>query len=281
MYGSSLEKIKNIFSENNLLDKKLTNQISLMFAASVHGSMPSGAGQLLRLSNTYLKSLKLKELGVRLYGNSKKVGGSYIHIGDNIDAFVEAYNDIENAANLIKDDKLDDSDRRSLNTLLREASRIINYMTVALNSDYRQNDSFDVMLLNENAVLPEKKHVSDSGYDLHVISIDQMPGHDDLYLCDTGVAVRPPIGWDFVLAGRSSLPKKGWQFVGGIGVIDRTYKDSIKAILKKTSDADFPKTPFRALQIVPRRVVHLNMNVTDNIGGSKRGIGGFGSTDKK
>lgn len=140
--------------------------------------------------------------------------------------------------------------------------------------------SFLVKRLHSSAVMPKKSRESDSGYDVSAVTLEQS-GLTDLWIADMKIAIRPPEGWYFDLVGRSSLPTKGWHFLGGVGVIDQTYTGSLKMIMQKTDGRPLPDLPFSCGQLIPRPRVHFDIIETDSLPLTDRGDGGFGSTDKK
>jgi len=146
-----------------------------------------------------------------------------------------------------------------------------------------QEDLFKYKKFDKNAIPPTKSRVTDSGYDVHAISITPVEGNDKLFIADTRLAVQPIPGYYFDMVGRSSLPLTGFIFAGGVGIIDRSYVGSLKMVLyKNREDAVLPSLPFKCGQIIPRRIIHIEFEeVTDfDESTTSRGNGGFGSTDK-
>lgn len=131
---------------------------------------------------------------------------------------------------------------------------------------------------DERATPPFKERVSDSGYDLTLISKVKESGNIIFY--DTGLKVLPPFGYYFQLVGRSSLQKQGWMLANCIGIIDRSYRGSIKvALLKIDPNAKELELPFRGVQIVPAPIFHVDTEEVEDLENSERSDGGFGSTD--
>jgi dUTP pyrophosphatase len=129
--------------------------------------------------------------------------------------------------------------------------------------------------------MPVKNLPTDSGYDVTAINFEIFDVESDIWIADTGIAVMPPDGFYLDLVARSSLPKKGWQFLGGVGIIDRSYTGSIKLYLKRILKNVKPKTPFVCAQLIPRPIYHFAVQETDEMSNSIRGAGGYGSSDKK
>lgn len=133
---------------------------------------------------------------------------------------------------------------------------------------------------HHNAVAPSKKRDSDSGYDITIVSIASQWGRYTLF--DTGIRVVPPDGFYFDLLPRSSFWDKGYVMTNSTGVIDKTYRGTLKVGLFKI-DPDAPDLvlPSKLFQIVPRAFAHFEAEEADVLANqSERGEGGFGSTDK-
>jgi len=63
--------------------------------------------------------------------------------------------------------------------------------------------------MNEQAVMPSKERVSDSGYDVTITDIKKVLGKVTLF--GTGLRVQPPNGWYFDVVPRSSIIKRGYR----------------------------------------------------------------------
>lgn len=135
-----------------------------------------------------------------------------------------------------------------------------------------------VSRLDPGARLPAKVRVSDSGYDLWLIAERKRVGQVVLY--GTGLAVEPPLGWYFDVVARSSLIKTGYIVANSVGVIDRAYRGEIMVPLLKV-DPSSPnlELPARAVQLVPRPIVHFPVVDADALSSTERGALGFGSSE--
>lgn len=132
---------------------------------------------------------------------------------------------------------------------------------------------------DSRAVEPYKVRVSDSGFDLSLISIIKDFGKVVLY--GTGIKIKPDFGWYFDLIPRSSLFKSGYMMANSIGVIDCSYLGEIVVpLLKYDENADDLVLPYRAVQLVPRPIAHMQMIRCEKFEATDRGEGGFGSTGK-
>lgn len=136
---------------------------------------------------------------------------------------------------------------------------------------------FRYMKTLPNAVAPCKAHVSDTGYDLCLIK--KIKEENGCIMYDTGIAVQPPFGMYFELVPRSSISKTGYIFANSIGIIDASYTGSLRvALIKVSKDAKELELPCRIAQLIPRQLIHLESIEVENLDGTKRGDGGFGSS---
>jgi dUTP pyrophosphatase len=143
-----------------------------------------------------------------------------------------------------------------------------------------RNLSFKYKRTHEDAVAPFKTRASDSGYDLTLISkVKEVNGVE---FFDTGVIVEPPLGYYFDLVPRSSLSKSGYMLANSVGIIDRGYRANILVpLVKVCKDAPDIVLPFKAVQLIPRRIAHMRGVEVDSFEETQRGEGGFGSTNKQ
>ncbi len=131
--------------------------------------------------------------------------------------------------------------------------------------------------LDEGGIPPFKKRISDSGWDLHLVKL--IKKDENLYFFDTGVKVSPPPGYYFDLVPRSSIYKSGFILANSVGIIDMTYRGTIKVPLIKVSpEKPDPQLPWRAVQLIPRRFFPLEAEQVERLDETLRGEGGFGST---
>jgi deoxyuridine 5'-triphosphate nucleotidohydrolase len=134
-----------------------------------------------------------------------------------------------------------------------------------------------VTRLDPSAALPSKVRISDSGYDLLLIAERKRVGQVVLY--GTGLAIEPPSGWYFDVVARSSLIKTGYIVANSVGVIDRAYRGEILVpLLKIDPSAPDLELPARAVQLVPRPIVHFAVLDAAALSTTERGALGFGSS---
>ena len=133
------------------------------------------------------------------------------------------------------------------------------------------------ILTREDAVLPSKATLGDSGYDLTLIDVAKKYGQVTLY--NTGVKVQPPFGYYYDLVPRSSIIKSGYMLANSVGIIDQGYTGEIMVpLIKIDPDAPDLVLPNRIAQLIPRQWIHMKMEQTDTFESTKRSEGGFGSS---
>lgn len=135
-----------------------------------------------------------------------------------------------------------------------------------------------VTRLSKDAILPSKKNISDSGYDVCLTGIKSQVD-DNTFLFSTGLQVDPPPGFYLDLLPRSSLGKTGWTMPHGTGVIDMSYRGEVMVLLRRLSE-EIPifEFPARVVQLIPRPISHFRVVEKDALAETKRGEGGYGST---
>jgi dUTP pyrophosphatase len=132
---------------------------------------------------------------------------------------------------------------------------------------------------DSNAIIPTKGEPLSMGFDLTAIGIWKKYG-EKIILFETGIAVEPPDGYYTEIFPRSSLSSTGYMLANSIGLIDPSYRGSLKIALIKI-DEKMPdlKLPFTKCQLVLRKCEYFKMEQVQNLTNTTRGVGGFGSTD--
>lgn len=99
-------------------------------------------------------------------------------------------------------------------------------------------------------------------------------------LVPTGLFVEIPIGYEIQIRPRSGLAiKQGITCLNTPGTIDADYRGEIKVILINLSaDAQIIQPGDRIAQMVLQKVERIEWHVTEQLGATDRGSGGFGST---
>jgi len=95
----------------------------------------------------------------------------------------------------------------------------------------------------------------------------------------TGIAIGLPEGTYGRLAARSGMASNMGIAVGG-GVIDADYTGEVKVILRNHDKADcLYKAGDRIAQLIIEKIANTDTMEVDNLGVTKRGKMGFGSSD--
>jgi dUTP pyrophosphatase len=129
--------------------------------------------------------------------------------------------------------------------------------------------------------LPSRGHPRDAGLDLTAMAVEAVrPG---LFSIDTGVSVQPPEGCYCEVVPRSSIVKTDFVQANSVGIIDPDYRGRILVMLRylgagdgrAEADALVGK---RVAQLLVRRLDPVDVEPADDLDGTARGAGGFGST---
>lgn len=132
------------------------------------------------------------------------------------------------------------------------------------------------------AIRPSKNFASDEGYDLTLIKVDKVIS-DNIIRYDTGIRVRPPLGYHIEVLPRSSLSNTGWMMSNSVGLIDASYSGTLKVCLSRVvPEAKGISLPFKGAQMVLRKSNHYLFDEVEKFDEeTTRGDGGFGSTNKE
>ena len=108
--------------------------------------------------------------------------------------------------------------------------------------------------LNEKAVLPIRKHVSDAGYDLIATSCKYNPKYDR-FEYGVGFATKIPLGYYAEILPRSSNTKTNAYLPNSCGIIDSDYTGEWKVFYKLRSSFE---------QLFPEGDYELNLLEMEN-----------------
>lgn len=105
-------------------------------------------------------------------------------------------------------------------------------------------------------------------------------------LIPTGLYVAIPLGYEIQVRPRSGLAlKEGITVLNTPGTVDADYRDNVGVIvINHGIKTIYIEDGERIGQFILNKVEHINWNEVfskDDLGSTKRGIGGFGSTGKK
>lgn len=136
--------------------------------------------------------------------------------------------------------------------------------------------------LDPDLPLPRFAKPGDAGADLYArIDLTLAPG--ERALMPTGIAIALPPGFAAFIHPRSGLAiRDGLSMVNAPGTVDASYRGEIQVILinMDTKNSIVIKRGDRVAQLVIQRVENVNFVPVDQLPGTARGVGGFGSTGK-
>lgn len=136
-----------------------------------------------------------------------------------------------------------------------------------------------VKKIEPNAILPVYAHPGDAGLDLYSIEEKVIPSGESA-LIRTGLIIELPQNTEAQVRPRSGMALKHLVTVlNSPGTIDHGYRGEVKVIL-----INHAKTPFtieegmKIAQMVVQPVLTVDVQEVEELSGTSRGEGGFGST---
>lgn len=137
-----------------------------------------------------------------------------------------------------------------------------------------------VKRLHPDAVLPSYAFPGDAGADLVVVEGGVLsPGEARDF--PVGLAIEPPLGYWFLIHGRSSTLRKRGLFVNP-GIIDNGYRGPLFVYVRNDNGHDVTVVPGdRLAQMLLLPYAQPVIEEVDELGESFRGEAGFGSTGLK
>lgn len=136
--------------------------------------------------------------------------------------------------------------------------------------------------LNKKAIIPTYGTELSAGADLYaMIDTNILVKPNETVIIPTGIALAIPKNYVGLIYARSSLgTKKGLAPANKVGVIDADYRGEIKVVLYNQSNEIQTITPNeRIAQMVITPFVQANFIEANELDETKRGTGGFGSTN--
>jgi len=125
--------------------------------------------------------------------------------------------------------------------------------------------------------LPGYSYPGDAGADLKAGADLVVPARGRL-LAPTGISIALPEGYAGLVWPRSGLAVKHGLDCGA-GVIDPQYRGEVKVLLFNHTDTDFHiKKGDRIAQLLIQKVETVEFVKVDELDGTQRGEGGFGSS---
>ena len=133
--------------------------------------------------------------------------------------------------------------------------------------------------LDNRAKLPSSAHDGDLGCDLYALDTGNIQPGTQIRL-HTGIALEFPPGWGGIIKDRSSLASL--RIYTAAGVIDGGYRGEIVVLMRNDGDEPYRyHAGDKMAQIVPVQVGDWTVEECNNLSGTSRADGGFGSTGKK
>lgn len=142
--------------------------------------------------------------------------------------------------------------------------------------------------LADGARAPTRAHPSDVGLDVWVTSVERRGLA--LYFCETGLTLAPPEGYYVEVVPRSSIVWRGFILPNSVGVIDPSYRGTLKVPLRYLGEGD-PDTEAallvgeRVAQLILRPLIPCELELCDSselpAPQDRRAGGGFGSTGSR
>ena len=145
---------------------------------------------------------------------------------------------------------------------------------------------YDVRIkkLKENAVVPTYGSEFAAGADLYAAVEESVTiAPSETKLIPTGIAMEIPVGYAGFIYARSGLAsKKGLAPANKVGVVDADYRGEVMVALHNHGKTEQTiEAGERIAQMVIAPFVTANFILSDELDGTVRGEGGFGSTGRK
>ena len=139
-----------------------------------------------------------------------------------------------------------------------------------------------IQRLDEGLPLPAYARAGDAGLDLFSVG-DFVLKPGERASIPTGIAVAIPEGYaGFVHARSGRAMNEGLALVNAPGVVDSGYRGEMKVIVVNLDPTEpiYIERGDKIAQLVIQPVARAELEVVDELPGSDRGSGGFGSTGR-
>jgi len=120
-------------------------------------------------------------------------------------------------------------------------------------------------------------------YDLVVKNAHPCETLDHLIQCEMIDSYNQSVSYSYYLYPRSSISKTPLLMANNVGIIDAGYRGNIMAKLRNLDNTSpyLIKSGEKLFQICAPDLKPINVEIVNVLSDTKRGSGGFGSTDKK
>ena len=137
--------------------------------------------------------------------------------------------------------------------------------------------------IHPDALLPVKGSDLAAGFDLHSVErVEVRKGTTEML--PTGLVLAIPPGWEGQVRCRSGLGKRGLILPNGVGTIDADYRGELMVLAHWIGEGDsfVVEKGERIGQLLFKRVPQIRFVEVnrDELEGTARGDGGFGSTGR-
>lgn len=121
---------------------------------------------------------------------------------------------------------------------------------------------------------------SDSGFDLFIVE-DVTIDPNESKMIDLKIKCQPKFPGGYYLYPRSSFGKTSLRLKNGVGIIDNSYRNSVKALVENMSSKDKVelKKGERYFQLCHPSLIAMKVNIVEKVQLTNRGSG-FGSSGK-
>jgi len=147
------------------------------------------------------------------------------------------------------------------------------------------DESLEVMVArtDDGARLPTRGSEYAAGWDLYALEEYEVPFRKSVKL-RTGLRVAIPVGYEGQVRARASLGSKGLILPHSIGTIDADYRGELFVLMTWIGEGDSYRVNagerIAQLLISPIPEVSFKEVSIEQLGDTKRGDGGFGSTGR-
>ena len=138
----------------------------------------------------------------------------------------------------------------------------------------------NIQLLNTNSKPPTRADSGAAGLDLYVSDVKSLGR--GLIEYDTGIAIEIPPGHVGLLFPRSSIRNMGQVFANSVGVLDSSYRGSVKITTRRTDETnyEFYQVGDRCGQLIIIPYPEITLVPVQKLTETKRGTGGHGSSGR-
>jgi dUTP pyrophosphatase len=125
----------------------------------------------------------------------------------------------------------------------------------------------------------QPNHTTDSGFDLYVTKTQKFAIGETHFL-ELGISCEPDGDHGYDLRARSSIYKTPLRLANGVGTIDMSYRGQIKAAVDNIKNYEYTvEKGARLFQLCAPDLKPIFVEFVDKLSDTKRGAGGFGSTN--